>query len=290
MRLKMGDYNQLQVLRVTDFSYMLGDEETEVFLHKRQVNGEPEIGSTVNVFLYYDNQKRVTATMNHPIIDQQHAAFVEVVDANFHLGAFLQIGIQKDLLLSRDDLPHMKKEWPQKGDLIFATLKVSKNQLTAKMISRFQIKEYLVPTEPLVVGEKYEAINIYKTEEGNVFFTTEGHYIYVYFQHLRKTYRIGEKETVKITLDKGDFEYNGTINEQKELMLDDDAGRIMSYLQRHRGEMAYTDKSDAEEITEVFHMSKGAFKRALGTLYKQKMVLLEEDKTTIIKPLNIEEE
>jgi len=290
MRLQMGDYNQLEVLRITDFSYILGDGETEVFLHKRQANGEIEVGSKVNVFLYYDNQKRITATMNHPIIDQDKAGWVEVVDINFHLGAFLQIGIQKDLLLSRDDLSHMKKEWPQKGDMVFATLKVSKNQLTAKLISRYQIKDYIKPTEPLVVGEKYEAYNVYKTEEGTVFFTKEGHYIFVYFKHLRKTYRLGEKETIIITIDKGDFTYNGSVNEQKELMMDEDAGRIVSYLQRHHGEMEYTDKTDAEVITQIFHMSKGAFKRALGTLYKQKLVLLEDGKTTLIKSLNNEEE
>lgn len=289
MEVKMGDYNQLKVLRVTDFAYVLGDETKEVFLHKRQAHGDLEVGSEITVFLYYDNQKRITATMNKPIIDQYHAAFVEVVDINFHLGAFLQIGIQKDLLLSRDDLPHLKKEWPQKGDLIFATLRTSKNQLTAKMISRYQMKEYLVPKEPLIVGEKYEAYNVYKTEEGNVFFTKEGHYIYVYFKHMRKTYRLGEKEMIKITIEKENFEYNGTINEQKELMLDDDAGRIVSYMQRHHGVMPYTDKSDAEDINTVFHMSKGAFKRAIGTLYKQKMIQLDEDKTTLLKSLNKEE-
>ncbi len=283
MILAMGEINHLEVLRETDFSYILGDLEQEVFLHKNQVEGEIEVGERIEVFLYFDNQKRITATMRKPLVDQDNPAFLEVIDVNYHLGVFLNVGLIKDLLLSRDDLSFIRNEWPRKGDKIFVKMKASRNQLSAKIIPRYSIAKYLKPEEELVEGEKYLAYNVYKTEEGNVFITEKGHYIFVYFKHMRKVYRLGEQAEVKISIVKGGFDYNGTLIMQKELMMSEDALRIKEYLQKHDGEMSFTDKSSVEDIEEVFHMSKSAFKRALGVLYKSKAVLLEKDKTVIVK-------
>lgn len=282
MTLQMGQYNELEVLRITDYAYILARKNEEAFLHKRQATRALEVGETVRVFLYYDNQKRITATMNEPYIDMDKAGFVEVVDARFNLGAFLDIGLKKDLLLSKDDLPFMKNEWPQQGDRIFASVKTSKNQLTAKLITRYDIPHYLSPEEPLEEGQTVDAYNVYKAEEGNVFFTDQGHYIFVYFKHMRKTYRLGEKASIKIMLQKDLSNYNGTITMQKELMISKDGERIITFLKEHGGIMPYTDKSTPTEIMDVFHMSKGAFKRALGTLYKEKVIELTDNETRLI--------
>jgi predicted RNA-binding protein (virulence factor B family) len=280
---QVGDYNYLEVLRETDFAYMLGRPEKEIFLHKKQATRELEIGEKIEVFLYYDGQKRVTATMQKPLIDFDTAAWLEVADVNHRLGVFLDWGLPKDLLLSRDDLPFTRDEWPAKGDKIFVKLRASRNQLTAKIITRYQIPEYIVPTEGLEVGQKYPVTNVYRLEEGNVFFTDEGHNIFVYFKNMRKDYRLGEQTVVNVTLDKGNYKYIGTLTEQKELMMSVDAVFIKEYLQKNNNEMPYTDKTNAETIQEVFKMSKSAFKRALGSLYKAKLVKLEKDKTTLLE-------
>ncbi len=69
MALDMGNYNILTVLRESDLAFILTDGRDEIFLHKRQADGILEEGQEVEVFLYYDNQKRITATMNKPIVD-----------------------------------------------------------------------------------------------------------------------------------------------------------------------------------------------------------------------------
>ena len=281
MRLEIGDYNKLKVLRETDHAFMLGDEEHEVFLHKKQAERPLEVDEEVEVFLYYDNQKRITATMTKPIIDQDHPGFLTVVDYNFRLGIFLNMGLIKDLLMSRDDLPFIRKEWPRKGDRLFVRLRVSKNQLTAKFVPRFEINDFLKPDTTLEVDSEYTAYNVYKTEEGNVFFTEQGHQIYVYFKHMRKEYRLGEEAVIKITIDRGNNQYSGTLIKQKELMLEEDAIIIKTYLEEHDGEMEYTDKSTSDDINVAFNMSKKAFKRGLGSLYKKGLVLLEENKTSL---------
>lgn len=283
MYIQMGDYTNLEVLRETEISYILGDETTEIFLHKKQALGELEVGEKVEVFLYYDNQKRITATMTKPLIDLKNPGFCEVVDQNFRLGVFLNIGLPKDLLLSRDDLPHMKREWPQVGDKLFVRMRASRNQLTAKVIPRYEIPKYIKPSTELEVGKKYIAYNVYKTEEGQIFYTEEGHRIYVYFKHLRKSYRLGEKAEIKIMIDKGNNDYSGSIIEQKELMISKDAEYILMYLKSNNGIMPYGDKSSAEDIQSRFNMSKSAFKRALGTLYKNKQIELSPLETSLIK-------
>jgi predicted RNA-binding protein (virulence factor B family) len=285
MALSMGKYNILTVLRESDLAYILTDGRDEIFLHKRQANGILEDGQEVEVFLYYDNQKRITATMNKPIVDTDTAAFCTVVGVNPHIGVFLDVGLIKDLLLSRDDLSFKKKEWPEIGDEILIKLKISKNQLTAKIIPRYDVKKYLTPTTELIEGEGYVAYCVFIAEEGVVFLTKEGHYIYVYYKNMRKTYRLGEKAYVKISKVKLDHKYNGTLILQKELMLSKDAITIKNYLEAHGGTMSITDKSTPEEINEVFNMSKAAFKRGIGSLYKEKKIILDKDTTTLIKPI-----
>lgn len=282
MTLAMGDYNTLKVIREADFSYILSNGVTEVFLHKRQTTKDLVVDEDVVVFLYFDNQKRITATMNKPLIDKTTSNFLKVVGVNHRLGVFLDMGLIKDVLLSRDDLSFIKKEWPELGDIIFVRLRVSKNQLTAKIIPRYSIREYLTPTTELIKGESYIVFCVYKAEEGFVFTTEEGHSIFVYFKHVRKVYRLGEKANVKIINCKLDFKYNGTLIDQKEIMLTKDAETIKIYLEAHNGVMDLTDRSDPEYIDAVFKMSKSAFKRALGTLYKEKVVELNKDDTKLI--------
>jgi len=285
MALVMGEINVLKVLREADISYILTDSETEVFLHKKQTTRDLEIDEEIEVFLYFDNQKRITATMNKPYIGKKTPAFIKVVDVNPRLGVFLDIGLVKDLLLSKDDLSFVRKEWPAVGDTLFVKIRVSKNQLTAKMIPRYALRDFLKPQTELIVGECYTAYVIYNTEEGVVFVTKEGHNIFVYFKHLRKIYRIGEEVYVKIIKAKLYHKYNGTLIEQKELMLSKDALVIKEYLEKNKGFMDLTDKSAPEEIEAAFKMSKKAFKRALGTLYKEKFVTLGANETRLAKPI-----
>ena len=289
MALKMGTVNTLEVVREADISYILTDGLEDIFLHKRQAHGELTAGDNVDVFLYYDGQKRITATMNIPTIGFKTPGFCKVVDVNKRLGVFLQIGISKDLLLSRDDLPFKKSEWPEVGDEIFVRLRASRNQLTAKIIPRYDIPQYLKPETELVEKESYTAYVVFFGEEGIALTTKEGHGIYVYFKYIRKNYRLGQEVEVKIINVKPDGTYNGTFIQQKELMISEDALFIKKQLETYHGEMMVTDKSDPQVIYEKFHMSKSAFKRAVGSLYREKIIILTPNSIQLVKPESVEE-
>jgi len=279
--IKMGQTNTLDVLRVGDIAYVLTDEIEEIFLHKKQATRELVEGEQVDVFVYFDNLKRKTGTMTIPKLDINTPAFCEVVDVKPNLGAFLDVGLIKDLLMSRDDMPMIRAQWPQKGDKLFIRMKVSRNQMTAKVIPRFETMQFLVPERDLEINDKVDAYVIYFTEEGMVLLSEEGHNIFVYAKHYRGEYRLGQKAETKIINIRPDRTYNGTLIEQKELVMSTDAELILEYLAKHQGEMEITDKSSPELIMDTFNMSKGAFKRALGSLYKSKTVVIESTKVLL---------
>lgn len=288
MAVKMGSINTLEVLREADISFILTDQVEEFFLHKKDATIPLNPGEKIDVFLYYDGQRRKTATMTFPKVDTSTATFCKVIDVNSRLGVFLEVGISKDLLLSRDDLPFTKSEWPIVGDQMFVKMRASKNQITARIINRYDIPSYLRPDTELIEGEFYKAIVVFFAEEGVVLITKEGHNIFVYFKHLRKNHRLGEEVEVKIINVKTGFNYNGTLIAQKELMIGEDAQAIKTYLDNHKGVMNITDKSTPELIYEVFKMSKSAFKRAVGSLYKEKLVTLNADNVELKQEEKIE--
>lgn len=281
MAVKMGNVNNLEVIRETDLAYIVSDGIEEVFLHKKQATKELEVEEKVDVFVYFDNARRKTATMSIPTINTQTPTFCKVVDVKPRLGAFLDVNLPKDLLLSRDDLPFIKDQWPKAGDYLFVRMKASRNQLTAKIVPRYETMRFLTPENMLEIGDRIDSYVQYFSEEGMVLLSQEGHNIYVYQKHYRQKYRLGQHVNVKISNIRPDDTYNGTLIEQKEIMMSEDAEIILAYLVKHKGEMLITDKSDPMLIMDTFNMSKSAFKRAIGTLYKSRTISMENGKISL---------
>ncbi len=279
-KLKIGDINLFQVSKKDDNGYVLSHEEGNVMMRYYDAVEQYEVGDHIEAFLYIDHSKGLAATTKTPYIDQYHADFVKVVEKKPGLGVFVDIGLKKDMLVSKDDLPHIKKQWPEIGDTLFCYLKTARKQMVARPVSRFRILDYLKPKTVLEVGDTIKTYVFRHADEGYVLFSEEGHEIFVYYKHTRKEYRFGEAVEVTITVVRDDKHYNGTLIGQKEDMMEDDAKRIYDYLQENRM-MPLTDKSDPAEIFELFHMSKAAFKRALGQLYKAGKIELGKDKTEI---------
>lgn len=280
--MKPGKINILTVLRKTDLGYMLTDGKTEVFLHYNETNFKdlkPE--DKVNAFLYYDFKNRLAATLYEPLIEEGDKAFLKVVGINYNLGVFVDLGIKKDLLVSYDELPNNKKWWPQEGDLLYLTL-VVKNRLVGKLIKPVDV----ITEKTALVKEKDElpAYVIETNKNGLNVLTKDLHLIFIHHTQIRKGYRLGEKVNVVISRVFEDT-IHGTLILQKELMIDVDAKNILNYLQEH-GKMKLTSDSSPEEIKRIFPMSKRAFKRALGLIYKKDLVKFEDDYTIYIGDKN----
>lgn len=281
--MNLGKINQLEVKREADISYILTDGVEEIFLHKKEAERPYEIGEKIDVFLYDDNQGRITASTKPPSLTIDELALLEVASINFNYGAFLYYGMVKDLLFSIDDLPKTKKLWPNQGDRVYVSMKVKNQRLFAKMLSRYELSSALKNEEVLVIGEFYLANVMYFLDNGCIAYTDNGKEIFIHRNNTRTSPRLGEEITVKILSKNESGNYSGSLIEQKEIMLDKDANLIYQYLLDHGGIMPFTDQSDVEQIYKVFHMSKGAFKRALGSLYKADKVELSKENTKIKK-------
>ena len=276
--LRPGEINKLEVERISDIAYMLTNGEEIVFLHFAESLEELKVGDFVDVFLYYDNKKRLTATTLKPFIVKNEPGFVKVIDVNENLGVFVDNNIDKDLLISLDHLPYDKELWPKVGDELYCELKVKKERLVGKIVSKDNIENTFFDKEPLIEGDKVMATPIRIGDNGTNFMTKEGHSIFVYLKHQRTQAKIGEEVEVTITKEMGNGSYYGTVIGNIPTMMGIDADTLINYMKENDGVMEYTSKTDPEVILNVFKMSKGAFKRAIGNLYKRRLIEILDDK------------
>ncbi len=284
MRLKIGEINTLTVKKITDLGYMLVNEvDDEVLMHFSQATKEFEIGESVEVFILLDSKKRVTATCEVPFIKVGFPGFVKVTNSVENLGVFIDNNVLKDPLISQDDLPIDKKLWPIIGDTILCKLKVTPTQLIAKLITAEEAKGMFKPTTTLKKFDKIDAIVLKNGPKGVNLISLEGHSIFVYYKHKRRDYRVGEQVQVTINNVGENNSYNGTLLKAKVPLMNEDADLILNYLKDNNGVMNFTTATDVQIIDETFNMSKAAFKRALGNLYKKRKIEFKDNKTYLVK-------
>ncbi len=279
MNLKFGDVNQLTVNRKTDIGYMLDSLDGEVFLHANEsMHRDLKPGEAVDAFLYFDQKGRLAATLKTPFITESRPGFLKVSDINESLGVFLDMGISKELLLSIDDLPRNREQWPQVGDTLYVSIRV-KGKLVAKLVAKEDVE--LKHETELNLKDQVDAYIQKIGKEGLNLLTPEGHNIFVHHSMYKEPIRYGELRHVKITFisEKG---YSGSLIEQKEVLLFDDANKILSHIVRY-GDLDLTADSTPEDIALTFDMSKKAFKRALGTLYRERKIDFIDGKTVLVK-------
>lgn len=279
MSIIIGENQKLTVDRKTDIGYMLTSEQDEVFLHFNESLHQPlNPGDLVDAFLYLDHKGRVAATLKTPYITINKPSFLTVKDVHPDLGVFLDMGISKDVLLSKDDLPFNTVLWPIIGDKIYAVLYI-KGKMVAKLATKADI--ILEPKTELKVKDEVVAYVQNIGRHGLNFLSEEGHLIFVHESMYQGTYRLGQEVKITVTFisDKG---VNGSLIEQKEVKLFDDANVILSTLIR-QGDLDLDSNSSPEDIKQSFDMSKKAFKRALGRLYKERKIDFVDGKTILIK-------
>lgn len=280
MLLKIGDIDTYQVVKQTDIAYTLktlSNDDIEIFLHFNQTTSPLNVGDKVQAFLYYDQKKRLCATTEEPLITVNKPNFCKVVAKRDGAGLFLNMGIAKDILLSSDYLPINDHSWPQVDEEVPCIVKIKTDQLIAKIVTHDEIQE----TKKLEVGTSVDAI-VYKLgADGINALTKDWNSIFIHKSLLRKKYHLGEAINVKIININERETYNGSTIPNKEIARLDDADVILRYLKMHGGSIPLGDKSTPEEITKYFPLSKSAFKRAIGNLYRNKLITIKENLITL---------
>ncbi len=270
--MNLGQFQKLTVQKKVDFGLYLTDGEDRVLLPKKQVPEGISIGDEVSVFIYKDSQDRLIATTREPKLTFGSFGVLRVSQVN-KVGAFLDWGLEKDLFLPFKEMTRQ----PQPEDEILVRVYIDKSQrLCASMKG---IYELLSRRAPYAVGDEVEA-RIYEFgHDFGTFVALEDKYSAMIPRHEdTKNYRIGDVIMVRITGIKEDGKCDVTIRDKAYVQMEDDAEALLSLIESYAGVLPFTEKASPEVIKRETGLSKAAFKRAVGRLYKERKITLEGGK------------
>lgn len=272
-----GTVVTLRVDRDAPFGYFLTNGEEDVLLHNNEIVGDFDEDADHTVFLFQDHQGRLAASMKIPTVQLESYDWAEVVEVKHELGAFVDIGINKDILVSKDDLHELWDLWPEKGDRLYVSLKLDKNgRLFGKLATEDVIRSLVKPATRKDFNKNITG-TVYRLLLAGSFIISEDGFIgFIHESQRKREPRLGEKVQGRIIDVKEDGSVNVSLLGRGHEVMGDDAEKLYSYMEGRGGAMPYSDKSNAEDILARFNMSKGAFKRALGKLMKEGKVYQEE--------------
>jgi|GEM_PF-42859 len=274
--LHLGKLNTLEIERESPHGLYLSDEiGNEVLLPNKFVTEEMEFGEDIEVFIYKDSEGRNVATTEQPKLQVGEIALLEVFDVN-EIGAFMEWGVEKHLLVPFRN--QGRRLSPGDETLVYMYL----DEETHRLVGTTKLLKHMDgDASKLKIGEGVELMMWHATTLGYTAIINGSMVGLVYQDDIYEEIWPGDikhgfikrvREDGKIDLSLRPFGYNKVTAESQ---------KILDYLEKKGGTMEFTDKSDPDRISRTFRMSKKVFKKALGLLYKQKLVVLEKDQTKI---------
>ena len=266
---------KLKVVRKTELGAFLdagtGKTSDDILLHKTQQTVEVNVGDEVKVFLYNDPKKRLTASMRVPQMKEGQIARVKVINMSED-GAFLDVGAERGIFMPFREM----KGRPKVGDTIWAKLYTDKSgRLAMTMNVSDEMRRASKPASPEEVkrGDKITGSIFNIIDAGAFMLSSERYIVFIAKKEMPREVKIGEEVTARVTFIREDGRLDASLREQKEKALLTDADRILQFMQENGGKIS--EKLSPEEIYNHFHISKAAFKRALGHLFKEHKILRE---------------
>lgn len=275
MEFSLGERQELTIVKKTDFGVYLGidAESTErVLLPAKEVPQGAGIGDRFPVFLYLDSEDRPIATTAEPALHIGGVAALTVKEVG-KIGAFLDWGLPKDLFLPYKEMT----EKVRVGDRILVRLYLDKSaRLAASMKKLYPLLSLHSPYDR---GEEVRA-RIYEFgHDFGTFAAVDDKYSAMIPRHEDITgLRIGDVITARVQNVKEDGKLDLTLREKAHIQMDTDAEKVLAILDSYAGVLPFTDKADPEVIKRETGLSKAAFKRAVGHLYKERKIIIEEHK------------
>lgn len=271
--IKLGKYNELEIVRQVDFGVYLSDGEgVEILMPKRYVPAHAQVGDKVRSFVYQDSEARLIATTEQPYAQVGEFASLQVQSVN-QVGAFADWGTSKELLIPHREQAKAMEEGHRYIVHIYIDDKSGRIVGSAKLdkfldnvpatYERNQEVDVLV-WKPTPLGYK---VIIENTHTGMIYSNQIFQPVHV-GEHLRAWVKeVREDEKIDLMLQPMGFRN----------VIDSAEAQVLRALHLRGGFLTLTDKSDPAEIAEVLQMSKKNFKKAVGALYKQQRITLEDN-------------
>jgi predicted RNA-binding protein (virulence factor B family) len=287
-KLTPGSVVTLKAVRTSEFGIFLdagtGNTNDDILLHKQQQIAETAlaVGDEVPVYLYLDPKGRLTASMRLPKMQVGQVARVTVINTTRD-GAFVDIGAERGVFMPFAGMRGNLK----RGDKVWVKLYIDKSGRPAvSMEVEDELRRASIPATDAKVGDMVTGSLYNYTEEGAFLFTKERYIAFMHTSEIIARPNVGQEITARITHVREDGRINVSMRPLKQESIHTDADKILELLHSRNGKMPYSDATSPEIIKERFHISKAAFKRALGNLIKTGYVEQREGWTYL---LNYEE-
>lgn len=267
----IGKFNKLQISRLTTFgAYLDAGNGVEILIPAKYLCETPHEGQELNVFVYTDSEDRLIASTEQPFIQVGQFAFLQVVDVNPRMGAFLDWGITgKDLLCPFNE----QRTRMSKGGIycVYAYL----DDATKRIVCSSKIEKYLGNVYPdYRTHQIVDALIVRRTEIGYFAIVNNLHAGMIYVDELISHPEIGQTVKAYVKKVRDDGKIDLTLKDTNGRRAQSAGDSILEYLAAHGGVSRITDKSSPEDIAREFNCSKKDFKKAVGLLYKERKISL----------------
>jgi hypothetical protein len=273
----IGKINRLEVVNQVDFGmYLDGGELGTILLPRRYVPQGTQLGDKLDVFIYLDSEDRLIATTETPLIKVGECANLQVISST-PIGAFLDWGLPKDLLVPfREQSSPMEvgKSYP-----VFAYL----DPHTHRIVASSKLNKHLSSKALYLAPDQAVDLLIYQRTDLGYMATIDNRCVGLLFhQDILQPVEIGQRLKGYIKEIRRDKKITLCLQLQGQEARDELSERILDDLKAQGGISPLTDKSSPEAIYQKFNASKASYKRALGALYKQRLINIEKDKITLL--------
>lgn len=267
---EVGKYNSMEVARQVEFGVYLRKGDVEVLMPNKWVPGGTRIGDTLDVFVFRDSDDRLIATTVRPFAIADTFAFLEVKDVN-SFGAFLDWGMDKDLLV-----PFREQAFRMEPGLSYVVY-VYADLVTDRLVASTKLNRFFEKQD--IRLESGDVVDLLIYAETNLGYNAVINNLYsglIYKNELFENIRIGDQMKGYVKTVREDHKIDLSLQKSGFELVDDVKWKLLQELKDRNGFLPLTDNSSPEEIRKVLPISKKAFKKAVGALYKERLVVLEE--------------
>lgn len=277
--IQIGKLNNLPVIKEVDFGVYLdgGEEVDSILLPRKEVPKGTKISDVLCVFLYFDSEDRLIATTREPYAMVGDFALLKVKAVN-QVGAFLDWGLSKDLLVP---FREQKKKMEEGRSYI---VYVYYDEDTHRIAASAKLGQFFDPAEPeYTVGSEVELLIWQKSDLGYKVIIDHRYPGMLFSQDVFQTLHIGEVTLGYIKQLREDGKIDVSLAPRGYIKVEDNLQKILDYIEQEGGFAPISDKTPPQEIYDLFGISKKTFKSALGALYKQGKISLEDQGVKLLK-------
>ena len=270
--IKLGEMQELEIVRKKEFGVFLAekaDSEESVLLPAKQVPETAAVGDRINVFIYRDSKDRLIATTNTPKIRKGECAILKVSDVT-KIGAFLDMGLEKELLL-----PFKEQNHPVRiGEECLVALYIDKS---GRLAATMKVYPYLSAESPYKKEDKVEGRVYEVNEDMGVFVAVDDRYFGLFPRsEVYENFAPGDVIRARVMRVREDGKLDLSPREKAWMQMDTDAEMVMRVIEEYAGVLPFNDRVSPEVIRREFNLSKNAFKRAVGHLLKAGRIEITE--------------